>query len=245
MATHTPPSPITPPMSPTRGLVSSPSPSPDPSLSHDLKKVFYNAKRSFDLTGLLQPTRDHDRQIALQYTRFKGFSAADLFDMEALAYFGKDPMPNGLTNAINPVFQLSQWETQVSLPKHRGAITLFGDHDSLWEWHDALLEGIYTEIKNPDPLGSYAASFSQRAPQTRNMFWARQSLNSNLVNAAKEIRFLFGSGMTYLHTGLPNGGSGPIYGHTLRNPYTGIINVTINIEYVQPLLRADLTEAEV
>jgi len=27
---------------------------------------------------------DHDRQIALQYTRFKGFSAADLFDMEAL-----------------------------------------------------------------------------------------------------------------------------------------------------------------
>ena len=77
------------------------------------------------------------------------------------------------------------------------------------------------------------------------MFWARQSLNSNLVNAAKEIRFLFGSGMTYLHTGLPNGGSGPIYGHTLRNPYTGIINVTINIEYVQPLLRADLTEAEV
>jgi len=36
-------------------------------------------------------------------------------------------------NAINPVFQLSQWETQDSLPKHRGAITLFGDHDSLWE----------------------------------------------------------------------------------------------------------------
>jgi len=36
-----------------------------------------------------------------------------------------------------------------------------------------------------------------------------------------------------------------IYGHTLRNPYTGTINVTINIEYVQPLLKADLTEAEV
>ncbi|KAG4440489.1 hypothetical protein IFR05_004024 [Cadophora sp. M221] len=228
-------------LSPTRGLVSSRSPSPDATLSDLAKKASYNSKRSFDPTGLLQPRAKRQARVAKwtdiakiyghyigpginedglaedhlrntgksgltplptpevgataaesqnilarkleheksQRARLRGFTAAELLDMEVLAYFDKDPMPDEPTIVIHPAFQLSNWVTQNSLPKHRGAVPLLGEYDGLWvaenpavwamiepslklasliltnphtnAWFDALLYGVYTEIKNPDP----------------------------------------------------------------------------------------------
>ncbi|KAH6713678.1 hypothetical protein BKA61DRAFT_674300 [Leptodontidium sp. MPI-SDFR-AT-0119] len=76
-----------------------------------------------------------------QRMRVRGFTAAELPDMEALAYLDKSPMPDELTNVIHPAFQISHWVAQDSLPKHRGAVPLLGDHDGPWVAEDPAVGG--------------------------------------------------------------------------------------------------------
>lgn len=88
------------------------------------------------LTPLLAPqdgmgVNKLQRLEACQKKRLKGFTTTELERMEALAPLDMRAWKHGLQNLIDPMFN-SAWATKTSIPRHRGAIPILGDHDGFW-----------------------------------------------------------------------------------------------------------------
>jgi hypothetical protein len=68
-----------------------------------------------------------------QQHRYQGFTAAELYGMEALSGLDVAVRSSNLTNSIHPMFGKDKWDTNTGLPRHLPFIPLFTGHDGLWQ----------------------------------------------------------------------------------------------------------------
>lgn len=69
-----------------------------------------------------------------QTRRYYGFTADDLYRLEALAHLDDEAIvENTLRSPIHPLFARNHWETQTQMPKHVGPAPIRGDADVDWD----------------------------------------------------------------------------------------------------------------
>lgn len=79
------------------------------------------------------PNAQKLQQFYHQRSRFFGFSAAELHDMEVLAALHTDAVTNTLGDVpVHVLFQKSRWEKESKMMSTRAPIPIRGGHDGYW-----------------------------------------------------------------------------------------------------------------
>ncbi|KAG4429548.1 hypothetical protein IFR05_014971 [Cadophora sp. M221] len=202
-------------------------------------------------TGVSKQLEEYPRK------RLKGFTTTELQRMEALAPLDNRTWRHSLKNPINPIFN-GRWVTEADVPKHRGAIPILGDHEGLWLMEcpriknmmkpvlqlasrmlvneyklDALFHGRFESFYHPDPSqrardNSRLQRFHSRSQQDR--LSKPKAIDRDIKKVAEMLQISFYSSY-----------EDPI---TLKNMHHNRVEIHLAIELAQPLLRDDLTTAE-
>ncbi|KUJ09625.1 uncharacterized protein LY89DRAFT_787913 [Mollisia scopiformis] len=207
---------------------------------------------------------------AYQKTRFRGFTTAELKELNALEPLDFETHKNELTNIdIHPAFRRKRWLTEKDLPKHLGVPPILGGLDGLWEVTNPVVWAVVKPclqmasmmLMNEYEYGWLDALFRGRLEKFAKdkgkqllRLHPRTGLEMRTDSAADEIQKFFerkiskkidlriDSGYSVM-TGMPIV-TNPLSGVTYERPLDPGIHVSLSLEMFEPLLRTDLTDAE-